>query len=234
MDFDSAALGTAAPTGWQTVGVGTNGTYETTADTGNPGQSGNLDWTGTETTQPGVYLVNSGVAFDATQAITGTFDFYITEVGNYSTANFIIGDVQNGLNAPAGNAGEFINVWMTEQQFGTRARVYDSDNTILFNGDGNNAYAFRTNQWVAASFSWTPTSGTTGDFSVLLNSPSFTNSAMTLTGYTFDSAEIFFGFGTGDAPVRFDNINISGTAIPEPSAVVLGMLGMIALMRRRR
>lgn len=205
-DFESTTA-PDVPSGWTTVGVGGDGTYATTAGTGNPGQSGNLDWNGSKTSPPSVYLVNNGVAFDATRPISGSFDFYVNEEGNYSNANFVFGDVQDGL---AGNAGEFINVWMCEQQFDTRARVYDGANNILFSGDGNNAYAFKTNEWVSASFTWTPTSGTTGNFSVLLDSPSYTNSPMVVTGFTFDSPSAFFGFGTGNAAVRFDNISLTG------------------------
>lgn len=232
LDFESATVGATPPSGWSTVGVGASGSYVTTDVDGAGGSNGgSLDWTTTETTRPGVYLVNNGTAFSARQAFSGTFDFYIVESGNYSAANFILGDVQDGL---SGNAGEFINVYLNEQQFSQRARVYDGANAILFNGDNNNAYAFRTNEWVSASFTWTPTSDTTGDFSVLLDSPSFTNAAMTVTNYTFDTEEVYFGFGTGDAPVRFDNISITGTAIPEPSVALLGGLGLLALMRRRR
>ncbi|MCH7227663.1 beta strand repeat-containing protein [Haloferula sp. A504] len=206
-DFESTTA-PDVPTGWATIGVGAEGTYATTAGEGNPGQSGNLDWTASNQTAPGVYLVNSGAAFDATKPISGSFDFYVVEEGNYSNANFIIGDVQDGL---TGDAGEFINVWMCEQQFGTRARVYDGSNTLLFSGDGNNNYAFKTNEWVSATFTWTPTAGKTGTFSVLLDSPSFTNSPMVVTNYTFDSAAAYFGFGTGKSASRFDNISITGT-----------------------
>jgi hypothetical protein len=46
-------------------------------------------------------------------------------------------------------------------------------------------------------------------------------------GYTASTGKIFFG-GEG----TFDNLNVN--VIPEPSGALLGGLGLIALMRRRR
>jgi hypothetical protein len=46
------------------------------------------------------------------------------------------------------------------------------------------------------------------------------------------------GVGTGDYGAagtwRFDNFTISGTAVPEPSAALLGAVGVLGLLRRRR
>lgn len=46
------------------------------------------------------------------------------------------------------------------------------------------------------------------------------------------------GVGTGDYGTagtwRFDNVTISGTAVPEPSAALLGAVGILGLLRRRR
>ncbi|HSP42139.1 MAG TPA: autotransporter-associated beta strand repeat-containing protein [Luteolibacter sp.] len=204
-DFESTTA-PDVPTGWTTVGVGVDGTYATTAGTGNPGQSGNLDWTGSNTTAPSVYLVNSGAAFDTARPISGTFDFYVTEDGNYSFGNFVFGDVLDGLTNTSG--GEFLNVQLQEQTFGSRARLFDGANNQLVNTDGNNNYQIATNTWYTATFTWTPTGGTTGDFTFSWGSePGFS-----ITGYTFNSNAAHFGFGTGDSPTNFDNISITGTS----------------------
>lgn len=46
------------------------------------------------------------------------------------------------------------------------------------------------------------------------------------------------GTGTGDYGAggtwRFDNVTISGTAVPEPAATLLGAMGVLGLFRRRR
>jgi len=232
LDFESAPLGTTPPSGWTTVGVGGNGSYETVDTIANPGRSGFLNWTGSNSVAPTVYLVNSGVGFDARQAFSGSFDFYIVEDGNDSTVNFILGDVQNGLTNTS--AGEFLNFQARERTFGRRAQLLDGANTSLVNTGGNNTWQIETDQWYSASFTWTPTSGTTGDFSLSWTGAQGNKGPLAVTGYTFDSEEVFFGFGTGRSPGYFDNISITGAAIPEPSTALLGSLGMLALLRRRR
>lgn len=86
-----------------------------------------------------------------------------------------------------------------------------------------------------ASFTWTPTSGTTGDFSITWDGPTYGGTEnISYSGFTFDSAEGYFGFGTGRSPGRFDNISITGTVIPEPaSAMLLAVLGLVGLNMRR-
>ncbi|HSP42161.1 MAG TPA: hypothetical protein VLO11_04780 [Luteolibacter sp.] len=232
LDFESAT-GTSAPTGWATIGATDNGSYATTDTDGVGGSNGgSLDWTGPNSVAPTVYLVNSGAAFDATKSISGTFDFYVVEDGNYSAANFLVGDVQNGLTKTSG--GDFLNVFLREKTFGARAALYDGANTSLVNDASNDREIF-TNQWNTATFTWTPTSGTTGNFTFSWVRPTnITEPGLSIPDYTFDSANVYFGFGTGQSPVRFDNISITGTAIPEPRAALLGGLGLLALLRRRR
>ena len=192
---------------------------------GQSGQSGNLDWSGSNSTAPTVYLVNSGTAFDASKSISGTFDFYVAEDGNYSNINFVFGDVQNGLTNTS--AGEFLNVFLEEKTFGARADLYAGDNSLLVDGSNNNNYEIVTNQWNTATFTWTPTSGTTGDFTFSWVRPTNTTEpGFSITGYTFDTANAYFGFGTGRSPARFDNISITGTLVPEPSVALVGLLGL--------
>ena len=217
--------------GWTQVGTG-SGVFGTAAGNGST-TAATIDWNGSNQGNPGAYLVNSGVAFDATQTFSGTFDFFLPENGNDMRVNFIVGDIQNGI---TGTAGEFLNFYGNERTFGRRAQLRDGAGTILFDGDGNNQYRIDTNNWITASFSWTPTSGTTGDFSISWTYPAQPNRGpMTTTGYTFTSNEVYFGFGTGQPStvVSIDNINITGTAIPEPSVALLGGLGTLLLLRRR-
>lgn len=231
-NFESATA-PSIPAGWTFVNAG-SGTYATGVGTGNPGQSGNLDWTGANQVAPGAYIVNAGSAIDATQAFSVTFDFYIVEDGNYSAINFLVGDVQDGI---TGSAGEFLNFQLNEKTFGTRARLYNGANGIVLNGDGNNNYEIFTNQWNTGTFTWTPTSGTTGDLTFSWIRPTnVTEPGFTVSGFTFDSADVYFGFGTGRSPARFDNIQITGSeVIPEPSSLALiGLGGLLMVSRRRR
>jgi autotransporter-associated beta strand protein len=209
-DFEGAT-GDIPPTGWAVIGAGANGSYTNASATGNPGVSANLDWTGSNQLAPGVYITYTNVSFDASKSISGSFDFYVNEEGNYSSANFIFGDVKDGLAGTT--AGEFINAYLNEIQFGQRARVYDSAGTVLFNGDGNNNYEINTSAWMTnAVFTWNPTNGITGDFSFSWETATGQEKGpMTVTGYTFDEKKAFLGFGTGDVAARFDNISLSGT-----------------------
>lgn len=40
--------------------------------------------------------------------------------------------------------------------------------------------------------------------------------------------------GTGNDDMRVDNFLVTGTAVPEPSSALLGLIGLTALLRRRR
>jgi hypothetical protein len=63
---------------------------------------------------------------------------------------------------------------------------------------------------------------------------SFTDTTVNAGAFTFDRV----GFqGTTDLnadKIQFDNVDVTFTAVPEPSAALLGALGMLALLRRRR
>lgn len=235
-DFEGEATDGSAPAGWTLVNQGGNGTYSTTASTGNPGQSGNFSWGGSTSTAPGIYLVNSGVAFDATKAISGSFDFMVGPGGNDDRVSFLMGDIQDGL---SNTAGEYLHFFGNERSFGRRARLLDGAGTTLFNGDGDNTYRIDEGIWISADFTWTPTSGTTGDFSITWDGPLPTGAnrgPMTALGYTFDSKDVFFAFGTGKgaSPLRIDNISISGDEIPEPASLALIGLGGLLIVGRRR
>ena len=54
----------------------------------------------------------------------------------------------------------------------------------------------------------------------------------TFTGLDLDTADQYLSFHAAGTETYIDNLSI--TAIPEPGAALLGGLGMLALLRRRR
>lgn len=212
-DFESVTT-PDLPSGWQAVGSGV-----TTDANGNPGNAVNA-------ASGQNYLVNSGVGFDATADISGSFDFYIVESGGfYDNGAFFFGDVQSALGS---SAGDHLRIDLFEKSFGARANILDADGTTLFDGSDDNNYEIATDTWYGAEFTWT---AATGDFSFSWGG---TEGPMTVSSYSLNSSEVFFGFGTVEDPARFDNIEITGTAIPEPTSLGLLGLGGLALLSGRR
>ncbi|QTN33880.1 hypothetical protein HZ994_16695 [Akkermansiaceae bacterium] len=252
LDFESQTPGSSVvPTGWSYVhsGVGapaTNGTYTTTAASGGSTGSGlggvlvgNNPTHGTNL--PYSFLVNSGSTngFDVRQSITGTYDFLITNGAQYDTAGFLFGDIKGGT-ISGSNAGQFLSIQHANGGFGqatAESRIVDGANVATYAPTGNAGFA--DNTWYRSSFTWTPTSGTTGDLSYTATrwngSTWVAHSTFGITAHTFDNPEAFVGvadlWGTS---TTFDNISVTGTLVPEPSAAFLGGLGALLLLRRRR
>lgn len=238
-DFESGSLGsTTPPAGWSLNPVAGTSAYLTTTGANGTGLGGQITGNHPQngSTIPAGYVVNDGgVPFDATQPISGTFDFYVQEAGNYSSAMFLLGDIQNGI--AQNDGGEYLGMFLRRATFGARAGIIDGAGAML---DTANNYRISSNTWYTADFTWTPTSGTTGDFSYSVNySTPWTAS---YSGFTFNSPDAYFGFGTGgyyssDHTGIFDNISITGTAVPEPSTFALsafGLLGFAFVAGRRR
>ena len=235
-NFESSTNGsTSPPTGWSYVIVDADpqAGYLTTAGNGG-GLGGQVTGNNAsnDNNMVGAYLVNSGgVAFDARQSVTGSFDFRITDIGNYSNVHFLFGDIQTGITE--NTVGELLTVKLLKNTFGNRGGVFSGNGGALAT---NTTQSLSANTWYTATFSWTPSSGTTGTFSYTAN-----NITSTITSpFTFDSPNLWFGFGAAgyfanDTSGTFDNINITGTAVvPEPSAALLGGIGFLMLLRRRK
>ena len=186
--------------------------------------------------RPTGYLVNSGLqAFDARQNISVTFDFFLTEVRNRDAASFMMGDIAGGLN---GNAGQLVGAWLVEGSFGKDVAAFDGTGTEVAAHQAPDNTDVISGTWTTINITWTPSSGTTGTFSI--NDPGFGTGWPKTFETTLDSTDVYFGFGTGaqasadGQSVYFDNISITGTVIPEPSVPLLGGLGLLMLLRRRK
>lgn len=227
-NFESeTADDTAPPSGWSLVSTAGTATYKvTSAGLGSNGSGGSAGLAGQvssdaylKTNLPGGYLVNNTV-FDVTQNITGSFDIYALNEATSDDVVMVFGNIGSGF---AGNTkNDFLSAKFLE---GSGDDVLaDSDNTSL------NSYTtpgFTNDTWVHATFSWTPTSGNTGNFSITLkNFGPTTISELSKTGYTFTSSAAQFGFGSVNDTVRFDNIYI----IPEPASLALFALGLSGLL----
>lgn len=240
-DFESLTIGsTATPTGWTYVNInGGSNAYITAVGNLGTGIGGQItgDNASNGNSPAGSYIVNSGSqAFDITSTITGSFDYYNTSTLNRATGGtFFFGDIQTGFTGT--DAGQYLGINMSADSFGNRGGIVDGDGgSQLANFTGNQKFE----QWYNVTFTWTPTIGTTGNFSATGSSSTTASSwIVSHTGFTFDSNEAHFGFGAGDyynsfSVATYDNIDITGTAIPESSTFALLGLGGLALILRRR
>lgn len=252
LDFESqTASSTTVPAGWAYVnsGVGPTpgvGTYATSAANGGStgtGLGGVLVSNNTThgTNLPLNFLVNSGSSsgFDVRQSITGSYDFLMANTGAYDTAGFMFGDIQGGT-LPGTSAGQMLSIQHANGGFGqatAESRIVNGANVATYAPTGNAGFADAT--WYRSSFTWTPTSGTTGNLSYTAlrwnGSAWVAHSNFGITGHTFDDPEAYIAVADMWASnTTFDNITVTGTPIPETSAALLGILGTFMLLRVRR
>ncbi|MCG8585951.1 MAG: PEP-CTERM sorting domain-containing protein [Pirellulales bacterium] len=172
-------------------------------------------------------LVNT-TDFDLTSALTGTFDFLIQSDGDFDDVVFTIGAIADGITTTT--ADELLTVKFTE---GTQLSALTDGTGDATNRFDTNATSTPTDTWFTASVIWTPTSGTTGDFSITINDFSSDLFTLSTTGFTFGSATAQIGFGSVNDTIRFDNVNFA-TVVPEPSSLTLAALGIVGLSLRPR
>lgn len=222
LNFESQSAGSSTvPTGWsyRNSGLGTAGTYVTTAANGGStgaGLGGSLVSTnGTHGTRlPHSFLVNSGSAagFDLNRPISGTYDFKHTHFDSYDSSAFLFGDISGGTISGT-NAGQLLLAYHSNGGFGNApSHIVNGANANLVSGGGT----YDDNTWYRVSFTWTPTSGTTGNFtrtSTVWNGSSFVaHGTLSATGFTFANPEAFIGVADLWATnTTFDNISATGT-----------------------
>lgn len=176
-----------------------------------------------------------------------TLDMFTNSPGtnSYSHAAFTVGSlVANGLNgrAESGTAAAGFSVRFVEDQFagnGNFIQFYDGATLVANNlvnpaGAGTMTVVLDIND-TGDGNPWNGVGSTTIDVSVnntavgsfTKGSGGYSDNVMTMEGSTN-----FVGFGTAEH--RFDNLQVFSAPIPEPTAALLGGLGLLAMLRRRR
>lgn len=220
LDFEGETPSDSSPPdGWSLVGVAGAPTYATTANgEGSDGTGGSTGLGGQATSNdfgddwlPGAALV-SDAGLDLGSPISGSFDFMIVNDGTFDDVSFTLGDIANGWDDSS--EGELLNVKLSE--------INDGFANGLTNGLGRQGW-LQTNgtfladdTWYTARFSWVPFSGLTGDFSITVSDFSGDLFTLSTAGFTFDSANGQFGFGSVNDVIRIDNVNFAGS--PPPSS----------------
>lgn len=228
-DFEGSSSGsTTPPDGWTLVTVNSSpaSTYTTTNGYTGAGLGGAVtgnSWNNSHDGLPGGYIVNSGsAAFDAAGAITGSFAFRVKPDGSkpfYAAATFIMGDVQTGFTGS--DAGQLVGAKLCINTFGPKAIVMDGAADQLAGTINLSAET-----WYQAEFSWTPSDGTTGEFSYTVKTTSGSTVGSLTASTTLTSSDVYFGFGSaqpnayGPVTGTFDDISITGVT-PTPSATML-------------
>lgn len=249
LDFEGETAGSSTvPSGWGYLdsGLGGSGTYTVSAAGGGStgtGLGGVLTSPNPThgTKLPYSFLVNSGSAqgFDVRNAISGSYDFKFTDSSAYDSSGFLFGDISGGT-IGGSDAGQLLLTYHSNGGYGNApSRIVDGSNTSLADGGSN----FSDNTWYRTSFTWTPTSGTTGDFtrtSTRWNGSAWvSHSTLSVSGFTFDDPEAYVGVADlWASDTTFDNISVTGDlyVVPEPSVLGFSMVcvGLAALLRRRR
>jgi len=238
-DFEGqTAGGWTVPSGW--TAVGGDNVYQTSSggggsdgEGGNSGLAGTIstNTTNTENNLPLAYL-KSNDSISSSTIIQGSADLYV-QGKNVNDFTFTLGNIEGT------SAGDSIT-----------AHIFDTDDidkkpTIVL-ADADNNELLRASftpvanwSWQQLSFAWTPTSETKGTFSITLKelADGTVVFSHTINDFEFNDSEINFAFGTaaGGVTAQFDNINITSTAVPEPSsAALLSIFGTAALLRRKR
>lgn len=218
----------------------TNITYSASAspDANPDGNSGSVNvWTTSNTGVSGFFLGNSAnnAGGSAAGAGTSAWAVYAQSLSNaFATHTFSGGALAVGQTVSL----DFDNGWLVDfAVVGIKLRNGSTDlMTFSFTG-GQSNYA-RTDAGGTAS----TTEGFTGNggtFSFTLNSATSYSSSFrsaswsgSISNLAVDNIQVFnIGAGTGaNHDVFFNNL----TVVPEPSSAALGLIGTLALLRRRR
>jgi len=237
-NFEGSSAGsTTPPAGWSFVNKTGAPSYATSAAGQGSNGSGTSSGLGgrvssttfVDTNLAGGYLVNN-TPFSLASPITGAFDFQLVSNSTFDDITFMLGNIADGYDKTGlgnGTPGEFLTVKLTEASAGTFSNSisngYGRDQTVEGDRKGQlvtNNLTLSHNTWYRATVSWTPTTGTTGSFSIAISNFSSNVFTLTLPNFTFASANGHIGFGSVNDTIRFDNVSFSGlgmqmTTVPD-------------------
>lgn len=209
----------------------------------------------------GSEATNSPVTTDATaETIVGSFPEATLGVGDVMvlTGSFLITGNTGTINgsqirwgmfdAPAtpstGNGSGYVGVWASA-----------SSTISTANGSTGNPFSGSASSPIVTETGGLPAFGTTYDFFLSINrvdatqisvSGSLSNGGIDLiswpetTGpaspasFTYDSVGFLIGGTTNATQAAYSNVDVTVTSIPEPSTFLMGVLGFLGLIRRRR
>lgn len=179
--------------------------------------------------------------------ITLTGSFNITGRTGVIPGNQVRWGLFDGPGTPAiGNGSGYVGVWAAA-----------SSNIDSADGSTANPFSGSASTTIAGGSGIAPSYGSTYDFLLAItrvdatqisvsgslddagsgsNLITWPETAGTPAGgsFTYDSVGILLGGTTNATQATFSNIDATDTAIPEPTSLVLGLFGSLALLRRRR
>ncbi|RYD22077.1 MAG: hypothetical protein EOP88_09300 [Verrucomicrobiaceae bacterium] len=184
-------------------------------------------------------LVNTTSVFASGDASGGSTDPAAGDDSGWGVLNFGAGNLSSGAQFLVDTTGyESITISYDVRHSNTSSRYQAIQYTL-------NGSSWTTLSYVATAAGDIWNNGRSINFSAITganNNPNFgvrILSAFESTANAGVGANAFVAANTGSTYAsggnwRFDMVTVSGTVIPEPSAALLGGLGALALLRRRR
>lgn len=194
----------------------------------------------------GTWLMYAGAGGFGSTDMRGSLNYDIADAANtlglsleisfnLSVSSAVGGDTSQWTSFTVGGGQ---NPFVNDSGVGFSSLFRDSGGTQQFSNGGEigSSASFIDNQLITFVLSDATGSGSAFSASNGANDivKMFVNGSLTntFTGLNLDATDQYISFHAGGTVANIDNLSI--TAIPEPSAVLLCSLGMLALLRRRR
>ncbi|MDZ8120014.1 PEP-CTERM sorting domain-containing protein [Pontiella agarivorans] len=227
-DFDTAGLDNFTLVDRTAAGSNAGKSSLVAGVTGQAGHVGNGVTYG-DNSQAGAWLQANGIAVDANSDFTLSYSFKFEQEGTFDDAILAFGNLDAGnyytSYTTEGAGGSLLYIAKNGKREGNSANASADFGTTFADDTWHSA----TYSWVAATETLTATVGS-ASYSVVLDGSTAYN--VSLKDYTDG---IQFGFGTHNDRASFDDIQLTGTAIPEPATLgLIGAFGGAIIFVRRR